>query len=1525
MTPTLSPYGQLALSATLCGPIAQHFAWRPCFSEVALQIIEQQWHQRRIAGPHPAQLRLYRWVEGYGYRADTLADVLIERFCRPGILKLVSGQDFLSFQHGAEFPQAVTTDVQAVATLLNECGPFLLEEYKRRIVAYWVRGSDDQPSPWNWLAGYLQQQCQSVIGLERGSGLLDPQEAATALMLAVRPEAHQRAEFDNLKDTQVWLVSLDVNPRQWLDADLASALWIERVMPEQQRTLVMLYTLSGRWYRFESRAALARMLAYGGERRGVTPFILHLYTSSESVFMSQVRLLLEQQLMLIDTIAGSMGETDEDPVGALVRGLDEATSLLQICEHSQHQSWLLYFGLLPAWLKQGSVEDRKTYGEALLELAILLRRSDGQSFLYDVPPILEYARDKVRAALLLDHPQATGLDVEAVEVVNQRVIASGVAIGGDFVASGTRETVCFSLPQFALENLSVLRAGNVSVRMRDGSAVPPWLTLDYAKALVTRLDLGNAYPGLLRHALFDDPQALARRQTLFIDQVRLQLPLLALEKKLRGQDGLTAAGVRLVNGVFRPVLGAPDVARLRPLTFIRQEGATPDSVLNAYLIERFDIHSGPSVLYRPLHRQSLREFASREAFFHAVTHEPELQQDLLARMDEHARPIYAKGGFEQPHVVRFAAGAEFAAFDVPAPADVGEQALSGKVLEQLYLSCAQELLGRAEAQSVSNSENRWIGYQELGWLMFNALLPLLNGPVAVSTWMLQVFADLQNDLRQPQPPESQLAIQLLNFAFLLVTLPNGHSTLESASDMPKVDMGLTVSPLVVREPTSSPSGVALSQLDFSWTSATQRLSKVQRESLVHFQVHLTPGQLGTAVAEGPWAGLFLYDKRWWVRLEGRVYEVGINDGEVRVVDASGRPGPWLHRESPGDWRIDAHVRLRGGMPLNRRIEQLRAANRQRVKELGNRHVELLSERLTLSLVIEQDLKDVGERKPPPAPALSRYADHLRAHSQLMKRIDENYVALNQLESLVNFNHEHARYLFERATNLAQMVKVLQAQLVDSKGASRVLRARVADPQISTEVRNQHYDALMAECEKAKAIIDEAIFTFHETREICQQLSKVLPMGPELVADFHRLGDVESSLLAWRSAEFSITGVLILGLERRSGVEVYEMVDLVRFGLQMQLELSTEGAFTEVERIAILDGSVRNYTMAREQMRMVDELLLNDQAKRWLAELAESLQLLEQQAEEELATLIRTQAGDSEEHVPPVDRKQVVINTRSRGVVVARQRKTKAGKTETVVVEPLENNELARFEETAEPGMWQIVEPESPPLTPPERPQPTVGLANLLKRSTSLLAEADRQMQKARAQARTATIAIEMEEILANQARPLEQLARQIETLLTGNNEVDHQSGGRGATAQVKALKDKAAAMHEEGRQLRISIIKTQPPTSSRVAYLKSQNEIDITRPKGREPTARRKGQDRDYLQEYVISDKAGQPLWYAHFHYASLEAAAADFLVAHLKTREQRYDSGQCRLKMEKNSQKVIQIYRSQIDRPAAAGLFLGI
>lgn len=152
--------------------------------------------------------------------------------------------------------------------------------------------------------------------------------------------------------------------------------------------------------------------------------------------------------------------------------------------------------------------------------------------------------------------------------------------------------------------------------------------------------------------------------------------------------------------------------------------------------------------------------------------------------------------------------------------------------------------------------------------------------------------------------------------------------------------------------------------------------------------------------------------------------------------------------------------------------------------------------------------------------------------------------------------------------------------------------------------------------------------------------------------------------------------------------------------------------------------------------------------------------------------------------------------------------------------------------------------------------------------------------------------VEMEEILTQQARPLDELARQIEQALTAGNDTDRSAAGQDAALQAKALLEQAKHLRDEGRRLRVQMTLAQLPTVSRVAYLKAQGEVSLHRLQPRKPTRKRKGHAQDFLQEYEIHDKAGQLLWVAHFHYATLDAEPGLYTAAHLKTAAQRFEGG---------------------------------
>lgn len=1518
-------FGQLATHASLCGPIGRQMVTRPSLHAVAAQVCAQQWQVRGIKGPAPSALTLVRGRPGQGARLDTLADALIRRYCERTCLNLASGLDYLTLQRGAEYPQAADVDLHAVETLLNECGPLLLDEYKRVLSRYWGQAEPGQTARWDWLADYLKSRFSSACELARGAGVLDGLELATATMVGIYPRATQRAQFGNGADVRVSLLCLDAEPGGGLDPELASAVLIERQVLGQLRTVVVLYTLAGGLYRFDSRQALLEALARGWGAQASGTFKLNLYQTELSIFQAQARLLFEQQLRLIDAIAAAPLDSQVDPVQTLVARLDEATSLVQVCDVSERQTLASLRGLLPTWLRDADEAPRLQYTEMLVRLARAQQRSGGQSFLHDLPGMPEYAWAQWQAAVHAGHPGFTRAELEDVELVNRQVIAGAGGSGGDFAPAGSIREVTLNLAQLAVGNLGLLRAGSVTLRSRSGAVLPTWLDLAFIKAQVTRLDVGQTYPDLLQHSLLDDPVQSASRQQLFVDQLREQLPMLVLEYCLRQREGVSALSARRVTALCR---GEETDAVLRPLGLLREAGAHPDVALNAYLVEGRDPRQGPCLLYRPLHREPLQEFSSRQALFERLCEPGALHDDLLARLPAKAQPVYARGGLEQPHTVRFLPGSDFAPLQVPAPASFSDALIDGDPLVHLYRSCAQELVARARAGSQSSSEQRWAAYAELGWLMFNTLLPLCNGPVAVAGWLVQLTAGLRDTLQQHQSEgDGQLAGWLFNLALTLLASRTDTTRLKLSTPAQRGE-----SPLAqVLEPEfghalASPSGQALDSLDFSWAAAADRLNGEQRARLVPLQRVQGREGLGAPISHGPWQGLYLHEDRLWVGVSGQVYPVVEEDAGLRIRDAQQPPGPWLRHAADGSWQFDLGLRLRGGMPLNRRIQQLRLANQARVEVLQKELDDYQPVRQASALQLKRDLDEVVKQEPQPsAERLRRYVDDLRRHGQGLAKARESHAQLNQLKTLANFRAQQGNYLFEESSITVQLLYALRSLFMHNKDGINNLRGGQGQDRLRElvlEGTSPTYRQLVVLLEGAKTLTEQIIDCYQALDRLTGQLRQILPGGPAQASRIEAMRGEELSVQAWRSSQINMLGVLVLQADRghAGGEGIYETVLSARLGLQLELEMG--GAFTDQERVQMLDSSVRHYASALQgtQLYKASSAVLQGAAQ--VEEYQQVLQALHDAAQKRLAGLIRDLPRQPSAPPASGSRSRTLIRTRNRGVVVGQQRRLAGADSDVVVViDPVEQRELARYEETAEAGIWQ----------PVERPRPAPAratqaqLPRLLERSTRLLNDSAQQLRRAVAQARTAMLPVEMEEILTHQARPLDELARQIEQALTAGNDTDRSAAGQDAALQAKALLEQAKHLRDEGRRLRVQMTLAQLPTVSRVAYLKAQGEVSLHRLQPRKPTRKRKGHAQDFLQEYEIHDKAGQLLWVAHFHYATLDAEPGLYTAAHLKTAAQRFEGGQYQLPADADNERVIQIYRSQIDSRSARALFLDL
>jgi hypothetical protein len=71
------------------------------------------------------------------------------------------------------------------------------------------------------------------------------------------------------------------------------------------------------------------------------------------------------------------------------------------------------------------------------------------------------------------------------------------------------------------------------------------MTASYLEALITTVDIGRTYPALIKSKLRDDSLESLRRQNLFTSRLRVELPLLALQQKIRAQAGIDETGIAI--------------------------------------------------------------------------------------------------------------------------------------------------------------------------------------------------------------------------------------------------------------------------------------------------------------------------------------------------------------------------------------------------------------------------------------------------------------------------------------------------------------------------------------------------------------------------------------------------------------------------------------------------------------------------------------------------------------------------------------------------------------------------------------------------------------------------------------------------------------------------------------------------------------------------------------------------------------------------------------------------------------------
>ena len=224
-------------------------------------------------------------------------------------------------------------------------------------------------------------------------------------------------------------------------------------------------------------------------------------------------------------------------------------------------------------------------------------------------------------------------------------------------------------------------------------------------------------------------------------------------------------------------------------------------------------------------------------------------------------------------------------------------------------------------------------------------------------------------------------------------------------------------------------------------------------------------------------------------------------------------------------------------------------------------------------------------------------------------------------------------------------------------------------------------------------------------------------------------------------------------------------------------------------------------------------------------------------------------------------------------------------------------------------------------SPPEQVAKVEALTELKRQAAAALERVEPDIDIAHRQSRRANVPADMEDILVQKAEKLTALAEKLAVHSAGPSRLADTVSG--IPTLIDDLRACASRLVDEGRTLRIFMIKAQPPTAARLSYLAREHEVDIARFDGRKNLSGRKRND--FLQEYVIRDKQQRVLWWAHFHYASESAAADAFTAAHQKLPEQRFIGYKAQLKAAKDDREVVNIYRSYIGKDVAQRLFLSL
>lgn len=1513
------------------------------------------------AQPAPAPAPPTTW------RLIAPSTLLTQGFIDQRTLNLSADRYRLTLDQKVENPAPLSVSMATLEQLFNEWAPQVIDVFAQALIHFWSTPSPAGVSPWLWLSRVLQVGLSATQNDTHRQPALPQEQSAGLGALSGFADKDQRLKLTTETPLHAYLVNIDTTdaqgPRRLQIPGLAL---ITRSIGE--RLIVMAWSLADGLELFDSLQDFAQSLPRRlPGRADDSPVVWSAYEPEGHFFQALAQTLLDKTLYTL-TALGQTARAERWSAARLALALDEEALMFHFFSAQESKDFEQLISKLPQWLTTASRADIRAYSRLLANQVAQQQVAEGKTFLDDIPTLLDFALQTLNTRMQQDHPNAP---VDAA-----RIDIHDIAIQDLQMAWLTEDVM--PLAEFSLTYVGGKPAAFIQVKERSGLPLPTWLNASYIKSLLEEIDIGSLYISLLKANLVDDAEQVTKRKALFKSQLQAQLPLLALEHKIRDTCGFTEAGWHLVARLMRSdAVPQNNQDCIRPLAFTLYDGAGVDIVGNMFVLGPRDLSSGPLVLYRPFATDSLLEFADREALMKAIQQPGELQDLVVAWLPDSMRSYYADGGFERPHL-ESVVNAGLLALLPRSPAQLADLIIKDDALAYVFDSHVEALITLSDKQTVSSSERRWILFKRYAWMLFNGLTFFVSGPLQKAAWVFQTLVSIDETLQariesDPEAAKQSVISLLLNLSQTLLyeglsfhAALNVHSRLQAPPDLPMpAPLELPVQSALKPPPPSTPAQAvsrktgpdpdaqavrAYSALDFSWFNAQPRPSASQRAALDTFISDLDVSS-GTTIEVGPLKGLINFENNTYAVIDRKTYRVSRQDDGVVIQDAKKpiRFGPWLMSDDAGHWDFDLRLKLRGGGP-KKRIAVMREEKKQALMQLVAEEARLMTEKQTRDRVLTLTEKLMATPTGRQTTFFERYETEFAEWRVSARALINTLQKMNDITPVPSFEAKMQGLWAELTLKLFKMQNFLEEQRKElplaTFSAEFKIRLSYAINQLASD-NQQPYLEIIEHLKKAELLEHKAFDIALMESEGIEETSKLPIPRDSPLADLFLKRDKHFFDRHW--AVIYMETLLELVLNRAaSDLNAEEMHAFnhlnsdafVNMGWS-QLRLRLQGGEASVEHIEFYESAITLYQSLTATCENLIALKSEHFRNEYLPSLVASIKPLQMFAEMQLSKVIWESESSSSESdepqpgpswktaLPPTKPKagalrQKVFKTTEKQVLVGVVREPSPDDpTEIVdVVDAFSQMKVSSYRRGAS-DEWEQIENLRPAT--PSAVSHAKSLSRLEADAIKLLDRVEASIQQARAFAKTSKIPVEIEEILEFKSQSLDETAKQMQGLLSaeGSDVEPLSRSQRGiANGLVAQLELNAVRLRAEGKRLRISLITDLPPTAAHIDYLKDQGQVDIVRRGRRRPLS---GPRKDYMQEYEIRSRDGKALWYAHFHYDSPQAAPTAFTAAHLKTEAQRFMSAQALYAQAGSTTAVIQIYRSKINLALAEKLFLSV